>query len=91
MVVVAGGVLERNHAAHENVGLIYYALTLQQIRNIANTEAARDVDHLVLGERAGRFEPLLADEQSGAYRNGDHHEQREYRISNHDDRMACPP
>ena len=61
--------LEHNYAAHENIGLIYHALALQQIRNIANTEAARDVDHLILGERAGRFEPLLADEQSGAHRN----------------------
>ena len=83
--------LEHDHAAHENVWLIDHAFALQQVGNVPNAETARNIDDLVLGERTGRLEPLLADEQAGADRDGDHHEQREDRISDDHERMAHAP
>jgi len=54
--------LERDDTAEEHPGLVDHALVLEQVGDRARADAARNVDHLVLGERAGRVETLLADE-----------------------------
>ena len=44
-------------------GLVDHAFALQQVGDVAACRAARDVDDLVLGERARRLEALLADHE----------------------------
>ena len=66
--------LEHDDAAHENVRLVDHAFALQQIGDVADAEPARNVDHLVFGERARGIEPLLAEQQRGADRNRNHDE-----------------
>ena len=64
--------LEHHHAADEHPGLIDHAFALQQFGDIADAEAARNIDHLVLGQRAGRLEALLAEIKRGADGDRDH-------------------
>jgi hypothetical protein len=83
--------LKRDYATHEDIGLIDHALTLQQIGNVANSKPAWDIDHLVFGQRTRCFEALLAYKQAGTDRNGEHHEQRKYCISDQNNRMTSAP
>ena len=55
--------LEREHAANEDPGLIDNALAHQDIGDIADAGAARDIDDAILGQRPGRIETLLADDK----------------------------
>ena len=54
--------LERDDAAQEDPRLVDHALALELFGDGSRAAAARDVDHLVFGERAGRVEALLAEE-----------------------------
>ena len=83
--------LEHNHAAHEDIWLIDHALALQQIGYVADAEAARNIHHLVLGQRTGRLEALLSEEQCGADCDRNHDQQREDGISNDHERMPHAP
>ena len=60
--------LQHHDAADEHIGLIDHALAHQQVGNVLGAEPARDVDDLVLGQRPGRLEALLAEIERGADR-----------------------
>ena len=62
---VAAG-LEHQHPADEHPGLIDHAFARQQVGDIADAETARNIDHLVVAQRSGRFEALLADVKRAA-------------------------
>ncbi len=83
--------LEHNHAAHEDIWLIDHTLALQQIGYVADAEAARNIHHFVLGQRTGRLEALLSEEQCGTNRDRNYDQQREDGISNYNERMSHAP
>ena len=80
--------LEHDHPAHEHPGLIDHAFAHQQFGNFLDAEAARNIDDLVVLERAGRREPLLADVQYAAEGDRENHQRREDCIADHHQRMA---
>ena len=79
--------LEHQRAGDEQIGLIDDAFAHQQIGGVADA-AARDVDHLVLGERARQIETLLAEHEGDAADHGDQEDDGEQRIAGDDDRVA---
>jgi hypothetical protein len=79
--------LEQQRAGHEQVGPVDHALAHQQVGSVADA-AARDVDDLLLFERAGQIEPLLADHEGDADRNRQHENDGEDRIARDDDGIA---
>src|SRR5258705_9132353 len=59
--------LRKHGAPHEGPGVINDPLSDQEIRNIPNTEARRNIDYFLFLERAGGFKTLLCDyEQNSA-------------------------
>ena len=82
--------LEHQHAADEHPGLVDHAFALQQIGDIADAEPARNIDHLVLGQRSGRLEALLAEIERAADGDRDHDQHREDRVADDHQRMAHP-
>ena len=82
--------LEHQHAADEHPGLIDHAFARQQVGDIADAEPARNIDHLVVAQRSGRFEALLADVKRAADGDRDHDQHREDRIADDHQRMAHP-
>ncbi len=79
--------LEHQRAGDEQIGLIDDAFAHQQIGGLADA-AARDVDHLVLGERARQIETLLAEHEGDAADHGDQEDDGEQCIAGDDDRVA---
>src|SRR5450631_1919967 len=82
--------LEHQHAADEHPGLIDHAFARQQVGNIADAEPARNIDHLVVAERSGRFEALLADVERATDGDRDHDQYCEDRIAGDHQRMPSP-
>src|SRR5262249_28434388 len=80
--------LAHPYAADEHPRLIDHAFALQDVGDIAHAGAARNIHDLVLRQRAGRLEALLAEaeRQTGAQR-GEKNE-REQRAAGDDDGMA---
>ncbi len=69
--------LAHPHAADEHPGLIDHAFTLQNVGDVANPRAARNVDDLFLGKRPRSLETLLAERQRKAGRDGSEQDERE--------------
>ena len=84
--------LEREHPADENQAvLVDHAFAPQQVGDFHHAEAGRDVDHLVLRERAGRLEPALA-EHDGATPDQERQDQhRENGVADDHQRVARAP
>ena len=79
--------LEHQRAGDEQPGLVDDAFAHQQIGGVADA-AARDVDDLVLGERARQIETLLAEHEGDAADHGDQEDDGEQRVAGDDDRVA---
>src|SRR4029077_4319870 len=80
--------LERQHAADEDPGLVDDAFALQDVGNVADAGAVRNIDDLVRRQRAGRLEPLLAEDQRGEANNRQQHEEAENGVADDDERVA---
>src|SRR5262249_55503679 len=82
--------LAHPHAADEDPGLIDHAFALQDVGDVAYAGAARNIHHLLLGERSGSLEALLAERERHAAPNDGEQDEREQSAACDDDGMARP-
>ena len=81
--------LEHQHAADEHIGLVDHALALQQIGDVADAEAARDVDDLVLSPADRALRSAACRNKDAAPSDDDEQDENgEDRVAGDDQRMA---
>src|SRR5262249_23021158 len=80
--------LAHPHAADEDPGLIDHAFALQDVGNVAHAGTARNIHHLLLGERSRSLESLLAECERHAGADGGEQDEREQGAARDDDGMA---
>src|SRR4029078_8924082 len=80
--------LESDDPAHENIRLVDHSPALEYGGDIAGSQPARNIDHLVVGERPWGIKALLSEKQRGADRNRNHDQNCKDCIPNHDDRVT---
>src|SRR5262249_59393026 len=87
-----GGRLERDRPAKEDEWVLSDpAPPPQQVGNIQDAKARRDVHRLLLLQRARRFEPRLANRKRNPARDREQDQQREDRIANDHQGIARAP
>jgi hypothetical protein len=83
--------LHRHRSGDEDPRIADHAFALEQLADIANAKTARNVDDLVLGQRARLFETLVGPIGGESDDDGEQQHDREDRIADDHDGMTGTP
>ena len=87
-----GARVEREHAADEDEPMrIHDSLAREEVGNVHDAGARRDVDDLVFLQRARRFEPAFPDHERAPYDDEEKHQHGDNGIAHNYQRIARTP